>query len=359
MSELPVEERILAGLFLCSSSSNEILEALKPEWNEQAALSITDKFIFLGQPTALEQVFPWHDLLSAGTDPGLFAASFFVQPSLFLRVRPGKKEKVIHQLANAGIPFEFNGENCLVLPAAAKLDEVLAMNKDVVVQDYSSQRVGELLARIVRPSRSDDSIMVRRGPSDHNGRSDDSSDDWRVWDCCAASGGKSLLAVDTLGDIKLTVSDIRESILVNLRKRFAEGGITRYESFVANLADDAPVNFLNTKNGKKLFDLVIADVPCSGSGTWSRTPEQLFFFNTTKIEGYAFLQKKIVTNAVQYLKEGGYFLYITCSVFRKENEEVVAYIKEKFHLREVKMEFLKGYNIKADTLFAALLQRSV
>jgi 16S rRNA (cytosine967-C5)-methyltransferase len=54
MNGLPVEERILAGLFLCSYSSSEILEDLKPEWNEQAALSIPDKFIFLGQPTALE-----------------------------------------------------------------------------------------------------------------------------------------------------------------------------------------------------------------------------------------------------------------------------------------------------------------
>jgi 16S rRNA (cytosine967-C5)-methyltransferase len=46
-----------------------------------------------------------------------------------------------------------------------------------------------------------------------------------VWDCCAASGGKSILVKDTLNSIQLTVSDIRQSILNNLQQRFAVAGI--------------------------------------------------------------------------------------------------------------------------------------
>jgi 16S rRNA (cytosine967-C5)-methyltransferase len=46
----------------------------------------------------------------------------------------------------------------------------------------------------------------------------------KLWDCCAASGGKSLLAVDTLGNIDLTVSDVRSSIIHNLKHRFAVAG---------------------------------------------------------------------------------------------------------------------------------------
>jgi 16S rRNA (cytosine967-C5)-methyltransferase len=102
------------------------------------------------------------------------------------------------------------------------------------------------------------------------------------------------------------------------------------------------------------FDLVICDAPCTGSGTWSRTPEQLFFFTANKIDKYAALQRKIVSNAIPFLKAGGYFLYITCSVFKKENEEVAGFIKSEFHLQLVKMELLKGYNKKADTMFVAL-----
>jgi 16S rRNA (cytosine967-C5)-methyltransferase len=57
------------------------------------------------------------------------------------------------------------------------------------------------------------------------------------------------------------------------------------------------------------------------------------------------------------LKPGGSLLYITCSVFKKENEEMVEYINEKFHLQLVKMELLRGYELKADTMFAALLKK--
>jgi len=171
-----------------------------------------------------------------------------------------------------------------------------------------------------------------------------------VWDCCAASGGKSIMAKDILGDMDLTVSDVRESILINLKKRFSEAGITKYKSFVADLTHSSqPI--------VHSFDLIIADVPCSGSGTWSRTPEQLYYFDQKAIEEYSNLQKKIVANVIAQMKPGGYLLYITCSVFKKENEEVVAFIKQNFHLEVTQMEVLKGYDKKADTMFAALLQK--
>lgn len=100
--------------------------------------------------------------------------------------------------------------------------------------------------------------------------------------------------------------------------------------------------------------LIIADVPCSGSGTWARTPEQLTYFSEKRIAKYASLQKKIVKNAIVKLKAGGYFLYITCSVFKMENEENVDFIHEQLHLKLVESRYLKGYEIQADTLFAAL-----
>jgi 16S rRNA (cytosine967-C5)-methyltransferase len=170
---------------------------------------------------------------------------------------------------------------------------------------------------------------------------------------CAASGGKSIMAHDLKPSIELTVSDVRPSILHNLQSRFLAAGIKNYASFSTDLRN---YNKVGSEIGDKKYDLIICDAPCTGSGTWSRTPEELFFFNEDEIARFGELQQTIVGNVIPHLKQGGQLLYITCSVFVKENEEVVFFIQEKFHLKLVKMELLKGYSIQADTMFAALFQ---
>jgi 16S rRNA (cytosine967-C5)-methyltransferase len=265
-----------------------------------------------------------------------FCNSFFIQPDLFLRVRPGKEKIVIQKLEQGGIKFKKISETCLALPTASKLDEIIDIDNEAVIQDYSSQMIGtfaksEILNRISEIS---------------------------VWDCCAGSGGKSIMAYDINPEIDLIVSDIRESILVNLKKRFQLAGIKNYKSFVADLTSgNSAIKNLKPK-------IIICDAPCTGSGTWSRTPEQLYFFNESKIENYASLQKKIVSNVIPQLQSGGSFIYITCSVFKKENEEVVEFIKQNlsagqagFHLQLKQMEVLKGYDKKADSMFVAVFEK--
>ena len=75
------------------------------------------------------------------------------------------------------------------------------------------------------------------------------------------------------------------------------------------------------------------------------------------IETYSALQKAIVSNVINCLKPGGALLYITCSVFAKENEEIVNHLTGKYNLQLDKMELLKGYELKADTMFTALLRK--
>jgi 16S rRNA (cytosine967-C5)-methyltransferase len=190
------------------------------------------------------------------------------------------------------------------------------------VQDYSSQKIAGIFL-----------LTTRHSPL-------------VVWDCCAGSGGKSIMLFDLNNNIKLTVSDIRESILANLKKRFGEAGIKKYRSFTTNLT-------ANSQQSTDNYDLIIADIPCTGSGTWSRTPEALTFFNEKEIERFSELQKKILTNIIPSLKKGGHLVYITCSVLKKENEEVADFIQSKFNLKLEQMEVLKGYDKKADTMFAA------
>ena len=324
LPQLSIEERILTGLFLCSTEPNELLQNLKPEWNAAAHLSVKQKLDQLGIP--FNAIFPWKDELSEGIDYEQFCISFFTQPDLFLRVRPGSAQMVRSKLQQAGISFADVSDTCIALPNATKIDTVIETDKEAVVQDFSSQRVGEFMEYV---------------------HASIPSTTLRVWDACAASGGKSILAYDVFRQIDLTVTDIRESILINLKKRFATAGINAWHPFVIDLSASSFT--------RSTFDLIITDVPCSGSGTWSRTPEQLYYFNASEIDRYSSLQKKIIHNVVPQLKPGAWLLYCTCSVFKKENEEMVQLLQQQYRLRLHKMELLKGYDQKADTLFAALL----
>ncbi len=325
-----LEERTLAGLFLCSEKPNEILEQLKPGWNKQIDLPVRSKLLIINSSLLIADVFPWKNELSEGIDHDKFCESFFAQPDLFLRLRPGYEDMVKKKLRDAGFDFKEIDSSCLSLANNSKLENTIELDREAIIQDYSSQQTAEFLK-----------LAIVNCPLPIS-----------AWDCCAGSGGKSLLLYDIHPDIHLTVSDIRESILLNLKKRFAKAGIKGYKSFVADLSN-------NQQPGTGNFDLIICDAPCTGSGTWSRTPEQLYFFEERKIEQYASLQKKIVTNTISHLKRNGFLVYITCSVFKKENEEVVEYIEDTFKVRLVKQELLKGYDRKADTMFAALFRKEL
>jgi len=89
------------------------------------------------------------------------------------------------------------------------------------------------------------------------------------------------------------------------------------------------------------------------------TGVSIYFFNDKKIDQYALLQKKIVSTIVAMLKKNGWLLYITCSVFKKENEDVVEFMRSNSELELIEMELLKGYEEKADTMFAALFKRNL
>lgn len=322
------EEKILTALFLCSGQPNEILAVLKPELNRKVNLSTVEKCSMLNGQFSIFNVFPWKGEMSKGVDYEKFVTSFFIQPDLFLRLRPGKEKVVKEKLEKAGIQFEVLSDTCLALSNASKIDTLIELDNEAVIQDYSSQRTGQFFKPAI-----------------------DNMQPVSLWDCCAASGGKSLMAYDINPGIDLTVSDVRESILANLKKRFQKAGIKNYKSFIADLADP---NF-QSSTFHLPPSIIFADVPCSGSGTWSRTPEQLYYFNENKIDEYAVLQKRIVSNVIPCLQPGGSFIYITCSVFKKENEEVVEFIKEKFLLQLKQMELLKGYDKKADSMFIAVL----
>jgi 16S rRNA (cytosine967-C5)-methyltransferase len=336
LPQLPVEEKIIVAVFICEEKSNDFLQFHKPEWNEIITKPIADKIEIAG--FIPEDVFPWAEALSTGVDAEGFRYSFFTQPDLFLRIRPGNKEGVVKKLQEAGIEFNRLPGDCLALPNSTRVDTILETDKEVVVQDYNSQQVLNSIRRQEASSKKQEA-SIRNCIA--------------AWDCCAASGGKSILAYDILeGQIDLTVSDIRESILSNLKQRFERAGIKNYKSFIADLTEtDCPLPIAHCS-------LIICDAPCTGSGTWSRTPEQLYYLKRKTIDVYVAMQQQIVSNVIPHLQKDGIFIYITCSVFKNENEDMVQFIKEKFHLQLLQMELLKGYDKKADSMFTAVFKKT-
>ena len=70
------EEKILIALFLCSDKSNEILGALKPDWNAKCELPLNEKLLIINYPLLITEIFPWKDELSEGIDHEEFCRSF-------------------------------------------------------------------------------------------------------------------------------------------------------------------------------------------------------------------------------------------------------------------------------------------
>ncbi len=320
-----VNERILGGLLLTGEDLNEFLAYFEPTWNEHIKGSLPDKLDFLSSILPAfnaSKIFPWAASLSDDVDADAFSRSFFVQPDLFIRIRPGYGKKLREALGKALIPYQEISEQTLAFASSTRLEQYITLNKEAVIQDLSSQKTAAFLQRPGTPFEN-------------------------AWDCCAASGGKSMMLHDLQPTVELTVSDIRKSILDQLAIRFREAGISGYRSFVADLANPQAL-----PDGR--YDLILVDAPCTGSGTWSRTPESMFFYKPEKdLPHYTALQRTIVQKVIPALREKGWFVYITCSVFREENEAAVDFILANSALQLVQKQLLAGYGEKADSMFAA------
>ncbi len=322
------DQSILHALFLCQDKENDMLKELHPELNNRIHLSIPEKLSYLNLDSS--NLFAYQEELSPEIDAVSYASSFFKQPSLFIRIRPHRKKVVVEALQKALIVFEEIGEDVIKCTNSAGLDKVLRINKDAVIQDLNSQRVFDFFKGM--PLKAENEIHT-------------------VWDTCAASGGKSILLYDRLsGKIRLTVSDVRANILSNLTQRLQQSRVDIFKKFIQNLSLSSGLDKMEK------FSIIISDVPCTGSGTWGRTPEQYFSFDKKNIPAFVKKQQSIVSHVIPHLQTEGLFFYITCSVFKAENEEMAKFIESNSALKLIRMNYLKGYECEADTMFVAVFQ---
>ncbi|MDT8447134.1 MAG: RsmB/NOP family class I SAM-dependent RNA methyltransferase [bacterium] len=180
-----------------------------------------------------------------------------------------------------------------LLPDAVLLDKPMDLKPyrgEVEIQDLSSQAVGHLCAP--QPGQS-----------------------WL--DLCAGAGGKSLHLFSLMkGQGRLTLADPRQEALDEAQRRFeaAQYGPVEF-CWIGDDQDPLP---------NEAYDGVLADVPCSGSGTWHRAPWLRWQLKEAKLGELNNQQEHILNQAAHKTKPGGLLVYSTCSILTEENQAITA-----------------------------------
>lgn len=144
----------------------------------------------------------------------------------------------------------------------------------------------------------------------------------RVLDACAAPGGKSFAAAMLMKNTGEILScDIHENKLGRVAKGAKALGIDIIRTQKCDAAEQS-------EELRNAFDLVIADVPCSGLGVIRKKPD-IRYKDISELANLPELQLRILENISSYVKPGGTLLYSTCTVLRRENEAVVRAFMER------------------------------
>jgi len=145
-----------------------------------------------------------------------------------------------------------------------------------------------------------------------------------VLDICAGLGGKTTHLAELLKvKGRIVALDINHGRLVRLSKNTDRLGIGCISPVVADAAGDTSSLF------KGSFDKVLVDGPCSGLGVISRHPDGKWNKREDDLKELARLQTRILDNAVTMLRKGGRLLYVTCTISRDENDQVIDDFMEK------------------------------
>jgi 16S rRNA (cytosine967-C5)-methyltransferase len=250
---------------------------------------------FKHEPEALHQ-HPrwWIDTLRntyADDWPAILAAGN-AHPPMALRVNRRRigADDYLAKLVHASIAVRRFDEFGLVLEKPLPVDRVPGFEAgEVSVQDLGAQRAAPCL---------------------------DLRDGQRVLDACAAPGGKSAHILE-LADVALTALDINAARAARIGPNLQRLGL-RATVRVADAAD------VQAWWDGKPFDRILADVPCSASGIVRRHPDIKWLRRAGDLARFAEQQRALVAALWRLLAPGGKLLYATCSVFREENDDVVA-----------------------------------
>jgi len=170
----------------------------------------------------------------------------------------------------------------------------------------------------------------------------------KVTDYCAGAGGKTLAlaaAMDNKG--MLIAGDIIEPKIGELKKRLRRAGVDNVQTQVW------PIETRNTwlKRRKQTQDIVLLDVPCSGSGVWRRNPDAKWVLTQERLDELCEIQQSILQQASALVAKGGRLVYATCSVFEEENEaQIERFLSENKGFKIIPVAEVWAEALKAETV---------
>ena len=258
----------------------------KGTWKEPTSLE--DRY---SHPAELIQLLE-RDLGKERLEPMLRANNDTPQTVVQVNTLRTTAENLAESLGRKGVEVSPHAwmPDCLVLGSTGNLERLEAFQKGLFYVQDPAARLSVLCAGIEEGSR--------------------------VLDCCAAPGGKSFAAAIAMkGSGSIISCDIhphKTLLIQNGARRLGLETITAAVQDAARPRDE----------WVEAMDVVLADVPCSGYGIIRKKPD-IRFKSPKSMEELPALQLEILCNQANYVKQGGVLLYSTCTLLKRENEEVV------------------------------------
>lgn len=243
-----------------------------------------------------------------------------------LNLRLASKNKIIESLESQGTVCEETpySERVLFLSGYDHLEGLTAFNQGwIQVQDLSSVLAG----MAVSPKKGD-----------------------YVIDVCAAPGGKSLHMAERLeGTGMVEARDLTWQKAELIEENIRRAGCANIRAVVKNALE-------YDQESEKSADILLADLPCSGLGTIGKKPDIKLRMTPEKVESLAKLQREILSVVWRYVKPGGFLVYSTCTISRKENRENAAWFSEHFPFDPVNLTGCFGDKVAAASLAEGWMQ---
>ena len=164
----------------------------------------------------------------------------------------------------------------------------------------------------------------------------------QVADICSGAGGKSLILADIMKNKGRILS------LDTNKKKLSNAGLRLKRAGVHNVERRLVKPNWNVTGLEKKFDLVLIDAPCSGIGTWSRSPDSKFSFSPKKLQELVNIQAELLLKGSLMVAPGGKLAYVVCSFLPEEGVDQIKKFK-----KEIKPDFseISLTNIWQDTIF--------